>query len=434
MNSMKQIQTEPTAGYKRSRWAYCLECMFEYFVSLLVADAFLAKLLSAVGMDDASIGIISSFISLAFLFQLFSIFVVQKIQNTKRFMILIHTASNLFFMSLYIIPLLPFAGAWNRGLMVVCILAAYFGKYFVTSMIFKWGNSFVDAHRRGDFSAVKEMISLASGIVMTLILGYVIDAFEAADHLYGGFIFAAGAIFIFSVCDLICLLLIKKENKIPSQQQESIPLREVIKNTMGNRNFRSVVYLNILWSVARYATVGFLGTYELGELAFAVGTIQVINMIGNAGRFCLSRPFGKFSDRFSYAKGMELALLVAAIGFGANMFTTPGSRWLIVMYVLFYNVSLAGLGANMQNVTYSYVDSKYFVQATAIKDSIGGICGFCASLAASKILQAVQANGNRLFGMTIYGQQVLSAISFLLLLVAIVYTHFVISKQKVMIQ
>ena len=65
-----------TPAYKRSRRAYILECAFEYFIALMVADAFLATLLTEMGLSDAVIGVISSLISLAFLFQLFSIFVV----------------------------------------------------------------------------------------------------------------------------------------------------------------------------------------------------------------------------------------------------------------------------------------------------------------------------------------------------------------------
>ena len=72
-----------TTAYKRSRRAYTLECAFEYFVALMVADAFLATLLTEMGIGDAMIGVISSLISLAFLFQLFSIFVVQHIKNVN---------------------------------------------------------------------------------------------------------------------------------------------------------------------------------------------------------------------------------------------------------------------------------------------------------------------------------------------------------------
>ena len=80
------------------------------------------------------------------------------------------------------------------------------------------------------------------------------------------------------------------------------------------------------------------------------------------------------------------------------------------------------------------MDSEYFVQASAIKNSIGGICGFGASLAAGKLLEVIQANGNMLFGIPVHGQQVLSAISFVLLIIAVLFTRFVIGRQKVMIQ
>ena len=177
--------------YQRARSAYRWACAFEYFVALLVADAFLAKLLTTLGMSDAMIGIISSFITLAFLFQLFSIFVVQRIVNTKRFVILFHTASQLFFMSLYLIPFLPIAKELRYVLVVICLLAAYFGNYFVHSIFFKWANSYVDPRKRASFSAGKEMLSLLTGTAMTLILGAVMDAFEAAENLFGGFLFCA---------------------------------------------------------------------------------------------------------------------------------------------------------------------------------------------------------------------------------------------------
>ena len=76
---MNTIINYNSPEYRRSRTAYIAQCAFEYLVTLLVADAFLAKLLSNLGMSDTMVGIISSFASLAFVIQLFSIFLV----NTK---------------------------------------------------------------------------------------------------------------------------------------------------------------------------------------------------------------------------------------------------------------------------------------------------------------------------------------------------------------
>ncbi|MBO4971424.1 MAG: hypothetical protein J6D45_01270 [Clostridia bacterium] len=216
-----QITLYDSPEYKRSRRAYTLECAFEYFVSLLVTDAFLASLLSSIGLNDSLIGVITSFISVAFLFQLFSVFIVRKITNTKRFAVFFHALSQLFFMSLYLIPFLPFEYKYKEILVIVCILFAYFGNYLVTSMIYKWGNSFVDPKKRGVFSAGKEMISLILGMAVTLIIGFAMDSFTESGNTNGGFIFAASAILVFSICDFICLMLIKKET-VPHEAKRKV--------------------------------------------------------------------------------------------------------------------------------------------------------------------------------------------------------------------
>ena len=63
--------------FKRSRTAYMAQSAFEYFLTILVGDAFLAKLLTNIGMSDSLIGIVSSLISFSFLFQLLSIFLAN---------------------------------------------------------------------------------------------------------------------------------------------------------------------------------------------------------------------------------------------------------------------------------------------------------------------------------------------------------------------
>ena len=168
-----------TPDYKRTRKAYVAECTFEYFVSLLVTDAYLSSLLHHMGISDALIGIISSLISFAFLFQLFALFAVRKIVNTKRASIIFHFTSQLFFTSLFFIPFLPFGKEYKTVIVFACVLIAYFGNYLVTSVIYKWGMSFVDNHKRASFAAGKEMVSLICGMVFTIIMGVVIDRFAA---------------------------------------------------------------------------------------------------------------------------------------------------------------------------------------------------------------------------------------------------------------
>lgn len=429
--------TQPDYGckaYKRSRKAYAMECTFEYFVSLLVTDAFLAKVLLSIGMSPGAIQPVATLIALSQLFQLFSIFVVQRITNVKRFVIPIHMAGQLFFMLLYFVPFMPFAKEYKSVIAVSCIMIAYFGNYFVTNIIYNWGNSYVSPTWRGLFGAKKETLSLLSGIFPTLIIAYAMDAFERNDNLEGGFLFAAIGILIFCISDFVCLMLIKNDVKPRERIQKSEPIGVVMKKLSKIRGFWYILILTVLWNVGIYTTVGSLGTYKVEELGFDMWPVTWIAIGGCLARAALSRPFGKYADKHSRSKALILAMLMAVASFAVNIFTTPDSKYLIIVHTLLYSACFAGIGVNMLNIVYSFVPSEYFVEVSAIKNCVGGVCGFLASFVAGQFVDYMIARGNHLFGIRVYAQQILSLVSVVVIVSAILFTKFVLEKQKEMVQ
>ena len=434
MSTLKNIYN--TKEYRRSSAAYILQCTLEYFVMLLVEDAFLANLLTNMGISDALTGIISSFISFAFLFQLMSIFLVTKIKNTKKTVIMLNCLSQFLFMTMYLVPFMPFSKGIKTALVICAILFAYISNYTVSGVLFKWANSFVAPTKRAEYSAGKEMVSLLSGISFTFIIGHIIDRYNDIGNVEGGFLFIAVAMLVLNLCNFISLMLIKKDSIAMEEEQkeETTSFPEVIKNTLGNKNFLSVVIMTVMWYAARYMTLGFLGTFKTKDLLISVGMVQVINIAGQLARFAISKPFGRFSDKTSFATGIRWAFIMEAAAYLACMLTTTKTWWLIIIYTVLYNVSMAGSNQNSFNIVYSYVDSKYIVQAMAIKNSIGGICGFLISLLGGKILAVVQNAGNNFLGLHLYGQQLLATISFIILTVTAGYVYFVIEKQKVKVQ
>lgn len=419
--------------YKRSRASYMTQCTVEYFVSLLVTDAFLAKLLTYVGISDSLIGIISSFTSMAFVIQLLSVFIVRIKASTKKIVMIFDTISIFFFMLLYFVPFIPADEKIKTAIIVLCILIAYVGKYLVISLLYKWANSYVEPTKRASYSANKEIISLITGMAFTAVIGRIIDSYEGLDNLEGGFLFIAISILILNICNFVCLCMIKKEDE-SEHKTDNVPFVTVLKYTLGNKNFRNVIVLTVLWNVARYFTIGFVGVFKTKDLVISVFFVQLINIIANTFRVLVSKPIGRYSDKHSYAKGFELGLIFALIAFVILIFTTNKTWWLIILYTIFFNCSYAGTNQNSYNMSYSYVDSKYIAQAMAINNCISGIFGFMSSIVGSRILNAVQTNGNRIFGIHIYGQQILAGISAVVLIITIIFTKKVIVKQPVIKQ
>ena len=430
-NSMNKFNS---SEYIRSRKAYVVQSTSEYFVSLLVTDVFLAKLLSSIGISDSLVGIISSFVTLAFVFQVLTLFMTKIKVNSKKTVMLFDTISIFCFMFMYLIPFLPVGKTQKTVLLILSILMAYFCKYLIVNICFQWANTYVDPTKRARFSSIKEIISLVSGVIFTALVGFAIDKFEEYNNLSGGFLFISAAIFILNVCNFISLACIKKDKPSADNSKNNSSLMLVLRETVGNKNFKSVIILTILWDVARYSSVGFLGVFKNKDLMMSVFLVQLINMIANITRVFISKPLGRYSDKNSFSKGFELGLWMAATAFFVNMFTTKTTWFFIIIYTILYNCSYAGTNQNSFNIVYSYVNSKYIVQAMAIKNCIGGLFGFAASILGGKILDAVQTNNNMIFGIHIYGQQILSAISFVITLIAIIFIRKVIEKQKILIQ
>lgn len=420
--------------YARSRKAYVSQCTTEYFVSMLATDVFVARLLTHIGVSDGLVGIISSFITLSFVIQFITVFITKSNTNSKKMTAIFSTSSIFCFMLMYLVPFLPIEKSAKTAVLVICILMAYVSQYLVSNILFKWGNSYVSPDKRGSFSAGKEMFSLFAGMIFSAVIGYVIDKFEYANNIDGSFLFIASVILVLNIANFVSIMLIKKEDHIAVQKDDSDKMSVVLKKTLGNKNFRSIIVLTIFFDVARYSTLGFMGVFKNNDLLLSVFAVQIINIIGNFARMIISKPLGRYSDKNSYIKGFSVGLYLLAGSYVATIFTTKSTWFLIILQTILYHCSVGGTNYNSFNIVYSYVDSKYIVHAMAIKNCIGGLFGFGASVLGGKILDTIQANGNMVFGIHIYGQQLLAFISLCMTVVAIVYINKVIVKQKVMIQ
>ena len=66
----------------------------------------------------------------------------------------------------------------------------------------------------------------------------------------------------------------------------------------------------------------------------------------------------------------------------------------------------------------------------AICQAMAGVVGFLSTLAVSPLVSTIQANGNTVFGLSVYAQQVVSVISLLFAVIAVLYVRFAILNRK----
>jgi len=418
-----------TKEYKTSRVAYIFYCAFDYFVGILISGSFLAKLLSHIGLSDSEIGIVSSFLSFAFLFQLMSIMFAGKIRNTKLASLIFMAVAQLLFMTLFLIPSFGLSRSVGSSMSKIIILLAYLAQYFISVFIGKWANSYVHPDNRGKFSAAKELISLIGGMLFTMFVSFGFDWFEKEKSIEHGFIFFAIMIFICSVLTFVSLMFIKSD-KSELAEEKSVSVKETILHMSGNKKFLRVMLVVTLFKCATYMTAGFLGIYQIKELGFALGTISIMSTVATVSRMLVTMPFGRFSDKTSFTNGMFVGFIILSCAYLVMIFTSPAARWLMAIYLVLSAVSSAGTGQNSYNIMYKCVEQKYFVQANAITNVISGLLGFVASLAGGYVLGKVGSDGCMVLGFKMYGQQILAGISFAIALVTTAITYFAILRPE----
>ena len=412
---------------------YIIEAMLEYFVALSVADVYLAKIAAATGMSDQAIAVLTSFVSLGCGFQFLSIFFFRS-SKVKKKATSGHIISQILFTCAYLIPLATCSCEIKSVLLVIALLVAQVLHNAVNAPKTDWYMSMLKNEKRGVFTGIKEIVSLFGGMAFTYGLAFLFDKFEADGNQTGAFI--CGAVILGTVTVLHTLTLIFTKEKPDFSENiasgaQSGKQKTSIKELLRDKTLWKIVFLSALWSAANYATLSFSATYRLNELGFSMTLSAIITAVGSVARAVFSVPLGKFGDKKGFSALLCLSYLIAAAAYLAMTFTAPANgKVLYTVYYVLHCVAMAGINGSMINIVYDYVPSYKTSGALAIKQSISGVVGFLVVLALTPLMTLIQKNGNSVFGITIYSQQIFAVISLLIVVFLAAYSHFAFDKRK----
>ena len=413
--------------YKSSRTLYIIEAALEYFISLLVSGAYIAKLTSAIGLPDNITAILTSFVSLGCGFQIVALFIARN-KSVKRLVIILHSLNQLFFALVYFIPFIKIPKIVKYVVFTLLLLSGHAINNVVNSPKINWYMSLIDNKKRGSFTANKEIVSLVSGVAFTAIIGSVIDNFELSGNLNGAFIFCG--IGVFGLAVLHSLTLIFSAEK-PKEEVKQTNVKQSLKELIKDKTLFKIILVSVLWNIANYSTTPFYGTYVIKELGFQMLFISILSAFGSFSRAIFSRPFGKYADKHSFAKLINICFIIELCAFTINVFTVPSNgKYFYAMYLILHSIGMAGINSSAINLIYDYVDVEKRTSALALKSAIAGIIGFLTTFVVSMLVNYIQGNGNVFLGLNVYAQQITSAIAAIATGVCIVYVNVVVKKIK----
>lgn len=413
--------------YAFSRLMYILEAGFEYFISLLITGAYLAKVTSDIGISDGVTGVLTAFVSLGYAFQVFALLLAGK-RPVKKWVTFFHSVNQLCFALVYLVPIFKVDASAKTSLFILFLLLGYVISNVILSPKMNWFMELVDDKKKGEFTATKEIVSLIGGVITSVVAGVVIDHYEAKGELHTAFIVTSVAILLLAVCHTLTLVL-SKEKDLPAEENKKMGV--LLKELFQYKRLRKIIFLCALWNIATYITTPFYGSYQIKELGFSMTFVSVLAFAHAAARALVSHPFGKYADKTSFERVLLIGFILAAVGFAVNVFTAPrNGKYLYTVHYILYAVSLAAISGGLLNLVFTEVPVRLRMCAYALEQGISGLSGFLASTLGGLLVNYIQENGNTLFGIPAYAQQVLSFIGVLFTLAGILWLIFGLKKEK----
>lgn len=405
--------------YRLSRILYWLEAAFAYFIDILASGAFLAKLTSEIGISDSMTAILTSLTSLAGIAQLFSIYLSHK-PPYKRFVIPIMIVAELIYAGLYLIPFLDMSAEMMSLLFFAAMLTAKLFINVLSPLKTTWFMNLVPISERGSYTAILQVVSLISGAVVSFAAGYVIDDFQAKGNLSGAFITLSAAILIFTLANFLTLIFSREKELI--KKSDKSRASDSLKYLKSNKKYKKLLLVLLFAAVGNNVITPFLGTYQVNELGFSMTFISIITVVFSGVSMLFVLFFGKLSRNFQHKTILRIGYPIVFISYVLNIFTTPANG--AVMFVI-YNVILrvgnAAIAISATNQLLEITPPEHQPTALSVNTIITGVLSFLATLAVSPFIDFMQRNGNVLFGITVYAQQILSALCALFYLILIIY-------------
>ena len=415
-------KTTPKSEYAFSKNMYILHAALGYFITLITTGTYLAKLTTTIGISDGMTAVLGAVTSLAGVFQLLSVPLASR-RRAKGTVVPMVLGNELLHGFLYLIPFLNLPGGGSSAVFFVCIFLSLVLQQVSSPLKYNWFMSLVPSRERPAFQSAVQIFSHITGLAFTFTASWLIDYFEKINNQNAMFLTFSVAIMIISLLNMLTLLASDEKEREPTVRQNPL---SAFAPLVRNRGFRLYILMYLCNSVGTNISGPFLGTYQIKELGLSMMRISVFN----ATTVVVSVVFLAIFAHISKKKGMK-GLMIAgfitkAVSYLLVSLAAPGRGF--VFFILYYAIQAIGTAAisiGIDTMVLDIVPETQRVSAMATRSVIIGPIAFLTTIVMTPFLTFVQGRGNMMFGRTVYAQQIMGVMSFVVILgAALVYYIF----------
>jgi MFS family permease len=356
------------------------------FTEAMVAftgGTFLVAMAMQMGASNFQIGLLAALPTLSNIFQLVSIWLVQRYKNRRAICVI----SSLFArFPLLVIGVLPFifsAGTSINALIFLLFFHYFFGSISGASWN-SWMKDLVPVERLGNYFSYRTRLSQIVNVVLSILTALATDYVKANypqyEYVAYPVMFLAGG-----VAGITAVYMMSRTPE-PQGYMENGHLLKMIRKPLQDANFRKLLLFNSSWAFSLNLATPFLSVYLMKTLNISLSTIIALNILSQLSSILFVRIWGNYSDKFSNKTVIRIcapAYILCIVGWslvGNHVLTVP---FLVVIHIVSglttggINLAINNIGLKLapQNESIVYIAARNMVNAfiPALAPVFGGV-------------------------------------------------------------
>ena len=311
--------------------------------------AFLVAFALQLGATNVQIGLLSAIPTLANVFQLWSIRLVQRYPRRQ----VVVYASVLGRTMLFLIAAIPFLPHLPPVLLLLLGTVVLQVSLSVSGGSWNsWMHDLIPRERLGQFFSRRMRWSQSVGIALSLACAVGLDAFHRQTDVH-----VMGYVLLFLLGGVVGMVGVGLLARTPEPAIQPVRRRfgELLRQPFRSVNFRALIIYNALWNFAVNLAAPFFTVYLLQQLNFSITYVIVLTTLSQITTVLALRWWGRYADRYGYKSILFLCAplyLVCILGWTFATFPGPHALTLPLLVALhaLMGVATAGTGLSASSI------------------------------------------------------------------------------------
>jgi MFS family permease len=317
----------------------------------MTGGTFLMAMAVLMNATNFQIGLLTALPVLTNIFQLCSIWLVQKYNNRRAVMVI---SSFIARIPLFAVGVLPFLFSSSTSVAVLIFLLSFhylFGSIAGASWS-SWMKDLVPEQKMGSYFAHRHRLMMTLNVVLSIFLALMLDYIKSDYPQYQlpayAIMFIIGGVF-----GMLGVYALARTPE-PASYLAKENLLKLFGKPLKNKNFRNLLVFQSFWTFALNIATPFFSVYMMKTIGLSLSYIIGLGLLAQVSTILSVKMWGRYADRFSNKTIIRIAApIFVACMLAYTITAMPATKWMIVGMLaiihIFSGASIAGINLAIDN-------------------------------------------------------------------------------------